>query len=470
MIAYGKQLLSRAWVLYLLIGIPFGLYFAIATPPLWGTDETSHFGRVYQITEGNILPDRDPGNYGGQLPASLMKLWFYTKGDLLDNKETGLFGRKDVNDIHEYEKLQSAQFTKKNVASPETAAYSPLAYPGAVAGTQVAKTFHASIGSTILSARIFSLIVYLGITGLAIYLIDAYKSKWIFFVVGLLPVSLYQGSVVTADNMVNALSILLIACLITLFATRCEVNHRKVMLILTFISSILLPMVKINYILLSLGSLFIANKNFKNVKHALIYKSSLLVTALSASLWWSSLMKINNSAPSQRPDGMPVYPNDQIEWILSHLVNTLVVVIRTVLKNSDSYLQNMTVLVGWNFIAIPIFFGVILIITATLLALYAKEDYQEITAKITALAGLSVIGAISIFMALYVAFNPVGYAMVDGVQGRYFLPMVIPILILVARFIPIKVIMSDNFIRILVVGVSCTCLSVSALYYLALTY
>src|ERR1700743_3381737 len=64
--------LGDATLLFTLIALVAGLIIVHEVPLFWGLDESAHFSRAYQVSEGQFLPQKLPdGNYGGSLPASV---------------------------------------------------------------------------------------------------------------------------------------------------------------------------------------------------------------------------------------------------------------------------------------------------------------------------------------------------------------------------------------------------------------
>jgi uncharacterized membrane protein len=86
------------------------------------------------------------------------------------------------------------------------------------------------------------------------------------------------------------------------------------------------------------------------------------------------------------------------------------------------------------------------------------------------LGGFVILGILGVFGALYISFNPVGRSVVDGIQGRYFIPLAIPGVLAVATFIPIEVRIKDKAVPYIFSSISAICLVVSVIYYYLVTY
>ncbi len=464
-------LFSETHFLFSLVGLISGVIYVSITPPLWGTDETSHFARVYQLAHGEILPHMNLDGYGGSIPKNLYDLNNYTQSDLMDNKGGGVISRKDVNNADGYKQFTDKPFSKDKHSFLWTASYSPVAYAGSIVGVIIANFFNASIGTTIFLARLGSLFVYVALIGFAIRLLRGSRLKWLIFTAALIPVSLYQASVVTADSMAIALSMLFISAFVRLLQYKSDEKVDNGVLWALVAAAILLPLVKINYIFLSFGVFLVPNRIFRSNKVAAISKLASLGVATVLGLVWTSIVRPTSSPPiSQRPDGAKTVAADQIALILHHPLHFIEACIRSVVLNIDSYVQSMASFIGWNYVSMPLIFTIILCFGIFFSALYAKKELREMRGRLAILNICTLIGVISIFAALYIAFNPTGNRVVDGIQGRYFLPLILPFILLLASFTPIEVRIKEKLSPLIFGIISSSCLAVSVLYYLLATY
>lgn len=457
--------LAKAEHLFVLIAIVFGLVFIKITPPLWGIDESSHFIRVYQLAHGSLVPDKTKNNYGGKVPNNLIDLANYVQSDLVDDKGGGIASRKDVDSTNAYKQLTDKQFSKGEHSYIWSAAYSPVAYIGSIVGVFLAGLFNSSIAQTIFLARLGSLLLYIAIVWLAIRVLRASKLKWLIFAVALLPTCIFQASVVTADNMAIGLSILFVS-LLTRVMQKDEGAKNKGVLYGLIAAATLLPLIKINYIFISLALVLIPDRLFRTRKIAIATKLGSISLLVILGLIWSLIAKVTSaSSISQRPDGIKVVPADQIAALIHNPLHFAAVCIRSIVVNADSYLQSMTSLMGWNYVTIPLVFIVALCLGVVLAAVYAKNELAVIRKKLILLNILVLGGVISIFGALYITFTPAGSRIIDSIQGRYFIPFLIPIGMLLAAFAPFEVKIKDKVTPYIFGTISATCLTISVIYY-----
>lgn len=462
--------LNETHYLFAVLALIFGVTFVKIVPPFWGIDETSHFARVYQLAHGDITTDKSQTHYGGTVPSDLVDLINYSKGDLLDNKGVGFVSRKDVDSVKVYKQLTAKKFSKQQKQFLWTASYSPIAYTGSLAGTIVADTLNASVGHTIFLARLGGLLLYIAIIWAAIWLLRRSRLKWLIFLVALFPSSIFQASVVTADNMIISLSLLFIALFIRLVQAKDTLKNTKLIYAMAVVA-ILMPLVKLNYILLSLAFLLIPNRLFKSTKKATLIKTATSLIAAGLGLLWTSLMDTTGNPPiSQRPDNAKLFPAQQLILVSHHPLYFIDAAIRTGIIDIDYYLQSMTAFMGWNWVGIPYTFIFVLWLGIFLAAMFAKNELIAMRKKLLVLGALIAAGVIGIFGVFYLTYSTLASPEVDGVQGRYFIPFLVPAVMLMASFLPFEIKLREKIAPYIFGSISTLCLAIGVLYYYLMTY
>ncbi len=465
--------LGQTHWLFAAIALVIGCIFVFIVPPFWGLDEPAHFVRVYQITHVqklfqsnfNIKSETVKG-----VPKNLVDLGNYSIGDLVDNNANGIFSRKDIDNVNGYKKFTDAKFSKEEVPPSSFATYSPVAYVGPIVGTLLAEAINANIGHTLLSARFFSLVLYITLGWLSIWVLRESKLKWLFMVILLLPTSLFQGSVISADGMLIGLSLLFTALFIRILKVDQSESSYKLLYAMTVIA-IMLPLIKLNYIFLSAFILCIPTNVFINKKTANYIKWGGISIAVVLGLLWQVFVSMtSNLSASQRPDGLPINMASQIANIMHNPLDFIAACIRSVVVYGDSYIHNGITQVGWNYIDIPLMVLVVLCVTIFIAAIYARKELVPIRKTLLLVTVISLIGVISIFGILYAAFTPVGSKYVDGIQGRYFIPFLIPIMMTIACYIPFEIKMNKNTAMYTIGLATLSGLLFSVVYYYLCTY
>jgi uncharacterized membrane protein len=422
------------------IVLVFGIAFSLAAPPLWGLDEVAHFNRVLDISNGHIIPKKDVINAPNNIPNNLRALEYTVYMDLSDNKTTELFfNRKDVSYSDSYKILDAQKFSRTLEASPISAAYSPFAYIGPVVGVVIAKVLGLTIGSTILLARLGGLLSYTALVYFAIALLDNYRLKFLVAVIALLPVSIFQASTVSADTLNIGLSLVFVALIFRLLLDKSKKDINKKMLIGISTSAILLSLIKINNIALLPLILLIPRSVFATQVRGIIYKVFSTIVPIAAVFFWTVLVPIttNLNSVSPRLDGLPVNATAQLHLLATHPLHLVTAAIASTLTQFSSYLGTMTTTLGWNVATLPSMLTLFSVALLVIAGVYAKTDLRDNKVMKIVFPIIGLAAAASVFAAMYVAFNPVGFHRVDGIQGRYFIPYISLVLVSFA-YLPLE--------------------------------
>ena len=461
-----KRLLDfvrKPHVLFVVFAILFGAIFIKITPPLWGLDEPSHVARVFHIVRGELVSSKQESDPANTMPDNFFELTQYRVKDILDVvKNDNILFRKDVTDPKAYDKITSEHFDKSEHFFPYVSNYSPVSYPGPIVGLEVSKLFNLDIGNTLTLMRCMSLISYVTLAAASIWLVKKFKIKWIFFVVALIPTAIFQASVVTADTMVLGLALLFFALL---FRICLEEKIDRKLLVALAVVSVLIPLTKLNHVILILPLLFLPSTKFRSSKRALMYKILVVALGLVLALVWAHISNVTATPDiSQRADQLAISPGGQIKYALGSPLSFGIAIIKSLVIFGDAYYQGIFFTVSGNSVATPLLMTIVLSFVIWLVAVQSRTELDKIKRMIVWCGLASIALVITIFGALYAGFTPVGWPFVDGVQGRYFLPLVIPIISLMAILMPIKITIKPKHRDIILVATSFMALAISALY------
>ena len=93
------------------------------------------------------------------------------------------------------------------------------------------------------------------------------------------------------------------------------------------------------------------------------------------------------------------------------------------------------------------------------------------TSRRTLIVALTVSASVAmIYVTLYMSFTPVDFYIIDGVQGRYFVPLAIMALAVLARVVPLRLSNADGVIPTRGTAITVACASTFALIATAATY
>lgn len=457
----------RAHIVFATVAAVFGIFFVYAVPPFWGLDEAAHFGRAYQIANLNL--DRSPDAANNHLPTNLIELGGYSWRDLANNVPQAS-GRKDVDSSEAFKALTSQKFSDENTRGYQVAGYSPVAYVGPILGCIISGALDLTIGQAITLARLLSLLTYVLIVGLAIYILRAYTIKWFIAIAALMPTALFNGSMISADTILISSSFLMFALFMKFLVTDDKLRNRKILLAILLLG-VLIPLIKVNYALFTVG--LIAAMPLKKVfnRHSSLIKIFMITSIiLLAGLWYV----ISNSIPaSTQPQDTTsnISPSAQMSFVLSHPLGFVTAIFRSIQVLGDSYVATGTTIVGWNYVSVPVSISALLCMVAFIVLIVSIKPFISHRKYLIIPSILSAAGIISVFLALYLAHSTTALPYVNGVQGRYFIPFILPIVALMACYLPIKfTVENEKRITYLALAGSLLILVWTALVYYMYTY
>lgn len=434
--------LGAATLAFTILATLFGAVFAVITPPFWGHDEITQFGRAYQVAHGGFLPqeiDDDRGvAYGGQAPAAIDALMGYAFRDYNDNpEEPGPM----VADPGGYDRVGGAEVTAehKTIWFTNTAAYSPVPYVPAAIGIRLATLLNLDAGGMVLLTRLAGLLAYLVVVGFALWSLRNYRVQWLAFSVALLPIAVFQAGTVTADTMTNALAIMVSALLVkALFLGR---GLGRVETTALLAATVLLPLSKPTYVLLAMLVVLVPAKRFGF--SGLLRWLPWLCAAIGAA-GFAAWMKI--AAPTG--DGMSlmrprhqwytVKPGEQLSNILGDPIGFLGVFGESIARRDQEWFTEFFGELGFGYVDVPAM-SIVTCLLAFAVGLGIAERMTTPDFRRTLIVALTLAASVAmIYVTLYMSFTPVDFYIIDGVQGRYFVPLAILTFAVLLRWMPLR--------------------------------
>lgn len=434
------QKLDLATIAFILIASVIGLFFVFKTPLLWGSDETSHVGRVYQLAHGTILSQEVHQGYsgygfGGYVPSSLLDVVNYVNVDFNQNGPQKISDVRWVDAPRDYTRF--AELSLKTPLVPynfsNTAIYSPVPYIPAVIGFEIARAGNLTLGPTIFLGRVFDLVFYITITGAALFALRGYKIQWLLFAVGLFPTYIFQSSTINADAVTNTIAFALIVLLAKALLARVRLSTFETCLLL--VCAFLMPITKPTYIFLSLLILLVPAKKMSLSK----YGKAVSVTTVFAGLvlygvWQFDTAYLSNASKWIIAGVVPWWQNinasAQLKYVIGHPLDFIKVLLRTVLITDNAYRDGIYGRLGFDYVIVPALTQELAGLCVVLGVLVSEKFVipKKILVLFSAVALTSIL---AIFGTLYITICEVGQLSIWGVQGRYFMP-ILPLVLLIA--------------------------------------
>lgn len=397
----------------------FGMLFLLITPPFQGADEVVHFFRSYQVSQGNLTVDVLPEGVGGSLPSSLHEVVDAT------NQPSIQFHPELKYDIH----ATARALAVRDVAGEEkfydfanTAAYTPISYIPSAIGIGTARVLHLPPLVSLYAGRLGNLLAWIAIFALVIRLIPA--RKWAVVAIGLLPMGLFQASVLNGDVITTgALAVFL--SLILYFRAQKKLLGKKELLFLLIVAIAMVLSKQIMFVFLPLV-LLLDKRNFSSLRSAWIWKAMLVGAPLIIYGCWLVV--------SQGVDVRLSYlngqnPTSQLSFILHNPHSFINVLWNTHFYSWGDYATRSFIgTFGWA--DAPLSELIVVIGYVGLFVLFAggyEKGYKELLSirGKQLLALVAVLYGLAVSAAMYVYYSPVGFKIIVGIQGRYYLPLAI---------------------------------------------
>ena len=398
------------------------IFFLVTMPTFKNHDEYYHWLKAYEVSQGILMTPQEDGVQGSMMPEGVSKV-FPTDWIKLDYQMM-----KELLDI----KLNEEN---KGILNPETAAvYSFVQYIPQATGIALARLVTDNVYLITYGGRIINMIFALLVLYFAIKLMPF--GKKMLLIPAMIPIAIEGFTSLSPDAMTISVAFFYIAYILHLaFGTKKQLEIKEKAILL--VSSVVIALCKIVYIPLVGLILIIPKEKFKNEgnKNKILNFCVIAGIAVMINLIW---LAISSRYLSTFREG-----DSKIQVLLA-LQNPLLYiqnVLYTFNLNGSKYLLSLFgAELGWGeliklYSIVPYaFLGIYLFTAITDNELKDKfKRYQIIWISLVVLA---IVGLI--FTSLYVQWTTVGQTSIAGIQGRYFLPILPLIMLLLGSVVKVK--------------------------------
>lgn len=398
------------------------MIFLLIVPPFQVNDEPAHYYKAYVVSEGQLLPQKTGGVPGFYVPESLNKTvstyyFMVYKYGVKQNSST-------------YASTLNLPLNPDNRVYVEkemyTLVYPPLPYIASGLVMALASLLGASPLILMYLGRIINLLVWVLMVYFAIKITPVHK--WVFLLLALMPMTLFEAASLSADSFNLGLSFLTIAFFFKLAfeEEKTKVENRDLLILLALLA--MLSLSKVGYAILLLLFFLIPSYKFANNKR-MISQFFLVLTlpvVCIAGIWNYLFKDLYISMP---PAWATASIPGQIAFISSNPLNFLQIISHTLMEK-QGFLVSFVGIFGWNEVPLPDLVVYIYLIALILVAVVDRAPLIKINPKQRSLAFITFFAMFFLVIIYeYVSFTPVGLDVIWGVQGRYFIP-VAPLLFL----------------------------------------
>ena len=296
--------------------------------------------------------------------------------------------------------------------------------PSAV-GIDLAKLFHLPFPWVYMIGRLFNAIFYIAVTFFAIKL--AKVGKRILTIIALMPTPIFLASAYSYDATLNALAFLALSVIFGEFYDKeSKLSWKRFLIFLFGVGGACA--IKMVYAPLFLLLLMLPKEKFYDKKTMVIMKYGVfLIGAVFVLVMVVPRLGANVAGDSR---GGATSTSGQISFILHNPVFFVKLLVRSVTDTfGDRMLGNNIFgsLAHYDYLTFTAITG----LPVVAVAMTDMPDKQVFSKRQKLFMGLVVLINIAIiWTALYISYTPVGDSVINGVQGRYFVPLLLPFLLL----------------------------------------
>jgi uncharacterized membrane protein len=420
-----SRLESRPALVFVLLSLAFGSAISLVVPPLRGPDEIAHFLRIYSYARGGLLPVSEvDGRKGIFIERELYTQlsFFKDAGERFRrNREQGLrYGEILKEYPHPggtlHEEAQATNF----MPFAGTEGYHPVAYAPYVLAAAIGNLLGLHFPNLLLLMRVLGLITFTAVAAYAIKLTPILK--WAFVLIAMLPVAIYNRSVLSADGAALAYALVITALCFSAVQRRGRVWERSLWMTLCALSK----QPQIVFVALELMACRMTQLRRRWSSLALVVVPSFILSPL-----W--VVAVSADIAAWRLGEAETYPREQFDplWKLAymweHPLHFPLAVWTTVTVWGDRLWPELIGILGWQDVLLPPWTYFLLTVALLLVPLQKLNLDGAERARIAVITGLAVLGyVVTVYLIFFLTYTPVEFDHVRGVQGRYFviaLPM-----------------------------------------------
>ncbi len=403
----------NSYILFIVLSTILGITFLIVAPQKNGSDEMQHFFKTYEVATGQFITDLN--DEGKCIQKNVPKSFI----ELVNSKNED--GSIKIHDLPEkYELNLNMDEVTDRYGFAGTRGYSPVVYIPQALGMFIGLKLNLKPLIIANLARIFGFVAWMIMCAYAIKIIP-FKKEFLL-ILALLPANLTSAVTLSADTILNGITLVLIAKVLQVYHIVDKINIKDYLVLLG--SSIIIGQCKMAYLPIIFICLLIPVKKYGNKKKYFIGNGIIIFLTLLGTYIWMKLVAYEYYGIGQT--------NEQQQWILTYPAYYIIVMFRTIIE----YFNNLFcgIAAGNNLyrarVQVPEFISLGLM-ACLIISLWIKES--KINLKIwKKILVICIMGAMSLLVltAMYISATTIvtgqiGTKIIEGLQGRYFIPIII---------------------------------------------
>lgn len=404
-----KKTIEKLFLTYI---IPIGIMFMIILPMNWVPDEEGHMFKTYDISMGNFITPFGENNEGD----------IYVPREMLELSEE--YSKFNYSKLHQHMQKE-ADYNDLVPVQTIAKTYFPINYLSGAITFFACRLLNINILLACYLVRLVNFILFIIIGYYCIKIIPF--GKLLLAIYMILPMIVHQSASLSADVFINAISLLFIAYNLKLLYQEKDISvKQKITYYLIALSISICKYVYFPIVFMSL--LLIKNKNISKKNRNEVIIVSILASIFVALVWFVFSQKYVDVR--QYIIQSNVKPIEQIKYILYNPLSYIKVLKDTLIENSGFYLFTFVgEKLGPLNIAIPQIYALIEMFALIVIPFFEKNEKSLDKYQKWLMIAIAIILIILILTGLYLTWTPLQEELISGVQGRYFVPVFILILL-----------------------------------------
>lgn len=395
-----------------------GMIYMFVLPPFTVPDEIAHFVTTYSYS--SELLGENALNSEGEVTVPSEAMWGVEKNtvskSLYISFMKGVLAREDLH-------------TNQNLATRPPLEQNAGCYLPQIIGVTIARIFGMNAFQILFVGRFFALVAYCFLMFWALRLIPF--GKITLFIIGILPMTIQQVVSFNYDSLLFGICFFLISYLFYLIYVKDEIIWYDCA-VLVFLGG-LIAVIKFIYLPLMGLALFIPKEKFGGIKKKSIWGIIVVTTVGMESLLtkWAAIHSMANTATETAGH---VGVKMSLAYCMENPGEIIIIFYRTIERQLSGFLSQMLASpLGWLDIDMPSII-VISFIIIILLSILRKEDEQQFKIKTIRSFSIliSVVILVLVMIALLLGWTTEGENQISGIQGRYFLP-ILPLIVIILQ-------------------------------------
>ena len=439
-----KKKAKLEWVAaYCVFG--FGLVYLLILPAFSAPDEPDHYVSAYKLS--NQMLFQEPTDEYGNV---LVRIGDYGDFEARPGRET--YG-KIYGSLFDFSNNDATLVAQGGADDAGGGIMGHL--PGAI-GITVARLLKLNKSMLLMLGRFMGLLFYCFCIFWAVKKMPF--GKMVLFVISMFPMTLEESSSFGYDLVVNGFVFFITAYILNLIYEKQKVSVKDIVLV-SLIMFLFAPCKAIYIFVAGLWILIPKEKlqlgkmkkgHCKLITTSIVFFSTLLPNILV------NLVKVSGISSNS---GLVSWAGERgygMGDVLQNIPYSIYVFVNTLIKNTEYYVNTLIgSRLGWLEITISQFIvtGFLMIL---LLEFFREKEQYVIKVKERVCYGvIAALISLAVVAAMWLAWTPISYDTIQGIQGRYFLPMLPLLYLMVAnnKKIRIKSSMNMNIILLCVLNV-----------------